>query len=442
MNQSSQIYSPLMDRYNDPDISKIWDHLNYCRLAVSHWRSEALSFGVTFPMMQEKQLIDLSRRARVLEETTHHELVALLSAYEETLPPSQVWALHLGMTSSDVQDHVEKKLLYSSVRVIVSRLSGLVSVLSNAVHSWRDLPVLGRTHLQPAEPTTLGYRLSQHLEQLYEIMLLLNEVQDEDRWARGAVGTLANISLAMRQARRLLRVDTEEISTLAFGQTYPRTDDLRLMHLLSQLAAVLYKLAQDLRLMSMEPYVIKKQAPGAVGSSAMPGKVNPIGWEKVCGLTRLVPDMTSSIWHMAAGTMLERTLDDSSTRRMVLPQVFMLLAHSLSTATTEMARLKIDPHEARKQVFDNWKSWLPSRYLAILQATRSTGARSELHKRSEQAILSCSTIHEALQLISAACSHVMEEGEVLSLGQASRLAFLVWERANEAQDQVKEGNKR
>jgi len=109
--------------------------------------------------------------------------------------------------------------------------------------------------------------------------------------------------------------------------------DYRLLSSLAALAASLSKLALDVRLMKAFGELIGHKSDGQVGSSAMPEKTNPIREEKVCSLARMVIANSTTAWHNAANNMLERTLDDSANRRVIIPETFLALDEMLSSTT-------------------------------------------------------------------------------------------------------------
>lgn len=376
--------SPFTSRYNDPGLDKIWTKKHWADLITNLWKAQLI----------ERKDLSLStadylgemvgtppqvmKLAEVYEEETHHELVALLMAFSKMLPSDAAHLIHLGMTSSDAQDFADLEMIKESVEVVLLHLRETIVQLQGVVIRYAHTPVIGRTHLQAAEPTTLGLRLAVPLEQLCKWAIRLQRMHDNfpTKGIRGAVGTMANTAMADLMEGKMPG-EIPPGSMLATGQTYPRQIDLRVGHTLSDIACTLHKLSVDMRLMATEPYA-QKSASG-VGSSAMPGKVNPQNWEKVTGLSRLLPDAVSSLWHMAASSLMERTLDDSSSRRVVLPQMFYVISECLRTTSKELARFTIDEDVALFQVWEMWRAWLPSRLLTYRQLKFGTKDRMTMH---------------------------------------------------------------
>ena len=197
----------------------------------------------------------------------------------------------------------------------------------------RHLPLIALTHLQPAEPSTLGYRLASYAQDLLEDWHMLRERRQSLRGKgfKGAVGTGAsyaeligaeNLAGFEQRLSEQLGLPFYPVAT----QVYPRKQDYRVLSALAGLGGSLYKFAFDLRILQSpslgelsEPFG-KKQ----VGSSAMPFKRNPISAEKIDSLARSLAQMPRVAWDNAAHSLLERTLDDSANRRSLLPEAFLI----------------------------------------------------------------------------------------------------------------------
>jgi adenylosuccinate lyase len=223
-------------------------------------------------------------------------------------------------------------------------LSELLSALADRVEEWADLPAMAYTHLQPAEPTTIGYRLAQYAQ---DLLFDLDSVDAAHRQLRGkglkgAVGTSASYAHLLQgtghataelEAAFMGRLDLAAVPVAT--QVYPRKQDLVVLNALAGLAASLHKMAFDLRVLQSPPFGEMAEPFGSkqVGSSAMPFKRNPINSEKICSLARHVAALPPVAWQNAANCLLERTLDDSANRRVILPEAFL--------ATDEMLRTEL-----------------------------------------------------------------------------------------------------
>jgi adenylosuccinate lyase len=202
---------------------------------------------------------------------------------------------------------------------------------------------MGYTHLQPAEPTTLGYRLCQYAQELLMDWRNLDRllVDLKGKGFKGAVGTSASYAHLLQgsglTARELEHRVMERLGLEAFPvatQTYPRKQDWLIVNALASVAQSLHKFAFDLRVLQAPPFGELSEPFKArqVGSSAMPFKRNPVAAESICSLARYVAALPAVAWHNAADSLLERTLDDSANRRLILPQAFLAVDAVLGLA--------------------------------------------------------------------------------------------------------------
>jgi adenylosuccinate lyase len=339
--------SPFTWRYASVEMRQIWSETNKRRLWRRIWVVLAeiqAEYGLVTPEQLDQLRLNQEKvdipRALQIEAEIHHDLMAELKTFAEQCPLGG-GALHLGATSMDIEDNADAIRLRRSLDIIIARLSRLLLKFSEKITQWADLPIIAYTHLQPAEPSTLGYRLASYAQ---DLLLDWEDLRRARRHIRGkgfkgAVGTSAAYA-------ELLGVDSlgefeTKISTrlglpffLVTTQTYPRKQDYQIMSALAGLGGSLYKFAFDLRLLQSpaigelsEPFGGKQ-----VGSSAMPFKRNPIQAEKIDSLGRALAQMPRLAWDNAAHSLLERTLDDSANRRTMLPEAF-LIADELLHAT-------------------------------------------------------------------------------------------------------------
>jgi adenylosuccinate lyase len=212
---------------------------------------------------------------------------------------------------------------------------------------------MAHTHIQPAEPTTLGYRFAVYaqdlLEDYHSLQSLIANLRGKG--LKGAVGTqaaydelLANTPMDALQmeatAMAVLELPTFPIAT----QTYTRQQDLRVQQVLAGIAASLHKFALDFRILQSPPFGEWAEPFGQkqVGSSAMPFKRNPINTENICSLARYVAGLPAVAWDNASQAILERSLDDSANRRLFQAEGFLATDELLRRATRLVAEMVID----------------------------------------------------------------------------------------------------
>ncbi len=297
--------------------------------------------------------------------------------------------IHLGATSMDALDNVDAIRLRRSLDLIIAQLETLLSTLAQRIEDEAETPAIAFTHIQPAEPTTIGYRLAQYGQDLLADLGELRRVRDgiRGKGLKGAVGTSASYTQLLADtdgtARQLEASVMEKLGLDAFEvatQTYPRKQDWFVLNALAGLSASLHKFAFDLRILQSPPFGEWSEPFGAkqVGSSAMPFKRNPIAAENIDSLTRLVAAMPRTMWDNAALSLLERTLDDSANRRFVLPEAFLISDEVLSRAGRLVEGMRFWSGPIARNLRDYGLFAATERVL--MAAVKAGGDRQELHE--------------------------------------------------------------
>lgn len=297
--------------------------------------------------------VDL-KRALEFESQIGHDLMAELKTFAEQCPTAGR-ILHWGMTSADVQENADVVRQRGSLTILLGHLRRLLLQFAERIEATADLTVLAYTHLQPAEPTTLGYRLTIYAQDLMGHYRTLARVRMglRGKGIKGAVGTYGpfvemlggtgmNPQDLEASVMRALEIEAYPAAT----QTYPRIQDYTLITALAGLAASLHKFAFDLRLMQSPGIRTAAEPIGEVqvGSSSMPFKRNPVLAENICSLARQVAAGAEVAWQNAASALLERTLDDSANRRSLIPEAFLGCEEMLIKTTHIIKGMSID-HE-------------------------------------------------------------------------------------------------
>lgn len=359
--------SPFTWRYGSTEMRHIWSEAHKRRLWRQLWIALA-DAQREVGLVNQAQVDDLRAhidevdvdRAHQIEAEIFHDLMAEVKTFAEQCPIGG-GIIHLGATSMDIEDNADALRLRESVDLLLTKLTALLSEVAAQIERWADTPIIGFTHLQPAEPTTLGYRLAQYGFDLLTDLTELRHVRAGIRGKgfKGAVGTSASYeellapapnalpaeptwSAAQLEARIMAAIDLEPFPVAT--QTYPRKQDWLVLNALAGLAGSLYKFAFDLRLLQApslgewgEPFGRRQ-----VGSSAMPFKRNPINAENIDSLARFVATLPRVAWDNAAHSLLERTLDDSANRREIFPAAFLAVDEIVRRATRLIRDLRID----------------------------------------------------------------------------------------------------
>ncbi len=330
---------PLAARYASAEMLAIWS----AQHRYSTWRRIWIALaeaqreaGLSISVAQIRALrraaedVDFAAVAEY-ERRTRHDVMAHIHAFGDAAPAAR-GIIHLGATSMDIVDNADLLLMRDALGLLLGRLVAVVRVLADFCEQHAGLPTLGMTHLQPAQLTTVGKRAALWLQDLAQDVERIAALHDglRCRGLRGATGTQASFLALLGSPAKVERLETTFARKLSFatcydlsGQTYSRKVDVEIFHALASFAAGVHKLCNDVRLLQMLKEIEEPFGAEQVGSSAMPYKRNPALCERATGLARYVLSLATSPPMTHAAQMLERTLDDSSNKRLVVPEAFL-----------------------------------------------------------------------------------------------------------------------
>jgi adenylosuccinate lyase len=321
------------------------------------------------------------------EKQFRHDVMAHIHAFAVAAPAARP-ILHLGATSQFVNDNTDVLLMRDALAILRALLVNGIDALAAFAERWRDLPCLGFTHFQPAQMTTVGKRATlwcaDFLRDLRDLEYRLGNL--EFRGVKGTTGTQASFlhlfdgdHERVRQLDRLVagKMGFEKICCVT-GQTYSRKIDAEIAQLLAGVGVSVHKFCNDVRLLAHRKELEEPFAQSQVGSSAMAYKRNPMRCERATGLARFLMDVSASPVHTAAEQWLERTLDDSSNKRLAIPEAFLAADAILRIVHNIAAGLVVYP----AVIETNIAAELP--FLAteniLMTAVRAGGDRQELHE--------------------------------------------------------------
>ncbi len=352
---------------------------------------KALGFPITesqiAAMEAEIDTIDFSRVAE-LESQLHHDVMAHLYAFAEKCPEAK-GILHLGATSAYVTDNTDILQMQQALKLLQKKILQLLSLLKDLAEKHASQPTLGHTHFQPAQPTTVGKRICLWIQDfLYDAQdLMQREKELRFLGLKGATGTQASFMILFNHdSNKVEKLDRFVASEMGFsslftisGQTYTRKQDIRTLAPLESLAASSHKCATDLRLLAHLGEVGEKKGSKQIGSSAMPHKQNPILSERICGIARLLLSLCENPSYTLATQWLERSLDDSSNRRIVIPEAFLCADALLDLLISIFS--KVEVHTEKMQA--NLDEKLP--FLAmenlLMHGVKKGADRQDLHEQ-------------------------------------------------------------
>jgi adenylosuccinate lyase len=388
--------SPLVTRYASREMAELFSE----RTRIRTWRRLWLALaqaehraGLSVTAKQIRQLertiddIDFAAAARY-EKRLRHDVMAHLHAWGDLAPDAR-GIIHLGATSAYIVDNADLIIMRNALRLVAGWLATVIDALAAFARKYRSLPTLGFTHFQPAQPTTVGKRAALWC---YDFVRDLDEIEYRTaglrfRGVKGTTGTQASfLELCGGDHKKVLRLETEVARQFDFdmvepitGQTYSRKVDAQAVCSLGGVAASVHKFANDIRLLQNLKEIEEPFEAEQVGSSAMAYKRNPMRCERATGLARLVLSLVQSPLQTAAEQWFERTLDDSSNKRITVPESFLATDAMLRIVANVARGLVVYP----KVIESHLRAELP--FMAtenIMMAAVAAGAdRQDIHER-------------------------------------------------------------
>lgn len=391
----STFLSPFTWRYGSADMRTVFSEKHKYELWRKIWiaLSEAQHQA---GLVSKEELADLKKHEKdidiekifELEKETRHDVVA---AIKEFAGVAKIGAgkIHLGATSMDIVDNADLIRIKEAFEIIEKKVVVILKLLADKIEQYADFPCLGYTHLQPAEPTTVGYRLSFYAQDLmtaYETIQFVKKII-KGKGIKGAVGTAASYNALLKNKQMNVSQLEEKVmkslgieAALITGQVYPRLYDYLVLNSLTMVTAALAKFAGDLRILQSplygewsEPFG-KKQ----VGSSAMPFKKNPISSENICSLSRFVAQFPNVAIENASLSYLERTLDDSANKRIIIAEGFLATDQILETAEKIISGLVIN----KEKISYNLNQYAPfvASELIMMETVKNGANRQQIHE--------------------------------------------------------------
>ncbi len=388
--------SPFCWRYGSQEMRRLWSEARKRRLWRRIWVALATAQAEA-GLVTSEQIADLTAhqndvdltRAHQIEAELGHDLVAEIKTYAEQCEIGG-GIIHLGATSMDIEDNADALRLRQGLRLVRDRLVSLLDAFAERIEADAETVIMAYTHIQPAQPTTLGYRLSQYaqdfLDDFHGVDWAVSTVKGKG--FKGAVGTSASYTVLLRgkgmtagkmEERVLAQLGLEAFPVAT--QTYPRKMDYQVLCVLAGIAQSAHKFSLDLRLLQSPLFGEMAEPFGRrqVGSSAMPFKRNPVRSETVCSLARYVAGLPRVAWDNAAHSILERTLDDSANRRSVLPEAFLAIDEILSRELRIVRGLRIG-REAMQRNLSTYAPFAATEPL-LMALVRAGADRQEMHER-------------------------------------------------------------
>ena len=402
--------SPLAERYASAAMLHLWSPASRYGLWRRLWLALAESerdLGVDIPeaaladMRAHLDDIDFGSVAKY-EKRFRHDVMAHVHAFGDAAPAAR-GVIHLGATSAYVTDNADLILMRRALELLRERVVALLRTMAAFADRWKDEPALGYTHLQPAQPTTVGKRATLWMQ---DLVLDLADLDHRIatlplRGVKGTTGTQASfLALLGGDHAKVRDLDGRVTRAMGFGaslpvtgQTYTRKLDAHVLDVLAGLAASAAKFAGDMRMLQAFGEIEEPFEKEQIGSSAMAYKRNPMRSERINSLSRFVLSLTPNANQTHSVQYFERTLDDSANRRLSIPEAF-LATDALLILMENIARgLEVHPARIRRRLADE----LPFM------------ATEELIVRAVRAGADRQAVHEVIRVHSIAAARAMKD---------------------------------
>jgi adenylosuccinate lyase len=388
--------SPLVARNASPEMIAIFSpqkkHSTWRQIWLALAEAEkSLGLSISDEQINEMKAhledIDFEEASRQ-EARVRHDLMAHLHTFAKAAPSAKP-ILHLGATSMDIVDNTDVLLTRDALTLIAKKIANLIDALGDFASKTRDLPCLAYTHLQPAQPTTVGKRA---VLWTYDFVLCLADIELRLqtlmlRGIKGTTGTQASfLELFEGDHEKVKKLEFAVAERLGFsrvhpvsGQTYSRIIDAQIVSSLAALAAAAHKMALDIRMLAAFKEIDEPFEEEQVGSSAMAYKRNPVLTERVTGLSRFLMNLIGNPLQTAAEQIFERTLDDSSNKRITMPETF-LCADAILDILIHVSRGLVVNKAVIAQRLEAELPFMATENI-LMAAVKAGGDRQDLHER-------------------------------------------------------------
>ncbi len=391
--------NPLITRYASLAMAELFGDQKKFSTWRRLWLALAESQQALGLKISDEQIAELRKtlddidwdKAAAYERELRHDVMAHVHTLGDACPVARP-VIHLGATSCFVTDNADLMILREAMNQVAGRLAAVIGQLGRFAEEYRATPCLGWTHLQPAQPTTVGKRAclwaADLAMDLSDLEFRIGHLRA--RGVQGTTGTQASfLALFDGDHQRVEQLNQMVAEKIGFartwdvtGQTYSRKVDSQIVDVLSGIAQSAHKLATDLRLLAHRKEVEEPFEARQIGSSAMPYKRNPMRCERVCSLARFVISLQSSPANTLATQWMERTLDDSANRRLVLPQAFLAIDAILILLHNVTAGLVVNRMVIERNLLEELPFMATENIL--MAAVDAGGDRQELHEKIRQ----------------------------------------------------------
>jgi adenylosuccinate lyase len=391
--------SPLAERYASTAMLELWSPATRHGLWRQLWLALAEAereLGVPIPddalaqMRAHLDDVDFDAVA-AYERRFRHDVMAHVHAFADVAPAARPF-IHYGATSAFVTDNADLILMRRGMTLLRAKLVRALRALATFAREWRAEPTLGSTHLQPAQPTTVGKRATLWMQDLVlDVAELDHRVATLPfRGVKGTTGTQASfLEIFGGDHAKVAALDARVTAKMGFaesipvsGQTYTRKLDAQVLAAVAGVASSAMKFSGDVRMLQSLGEIEEPFEREQIGSSAMAYKRNPMRSERIAALGRFVITLEPNANLTHGAQFFERTLDDSANRRLVIPESFLAVDAMLVLVENVASGLEVHPARIRRRLTDELP-FMATEEL-IVRAVRAGGDRQVAHERIRQ----------------------------------------------------------
>lgn len=388
--------SPLSERYPSKEMKYIFSpemkFRTWRRLWIALAETEKeLGLDITQEQIDELKAnaLDINYDvAKEREAVVRHDVMAHVYAYGQQCPKAK-GIIHLGATSCYVGDNTDLIIMTEGLKIIKNKLINVLAELAKFADKYKDMPTLGFTHFQAAQPTTVGKRATLWMQDLLLDLEDLEHQIDSMKLlgSKGTTGTQASfLELFDGDHEKVKQIDSRIAKKMGFescypvsGQTYSRKVDSRVVNVLSGIAQSAHKFSNDIRLLQHLKEVEEPFEKSQIGSSAMAYKRNPMRSERIASLANYVIADANNPAITAATQWFERTLDDSANKRISIPEAFLAVDGILELYLNITDGLVVYPKVIHARLMQELPFMATENIL--MDAVKAGGDRQELHER-------------------------------------------------------------
>ena len=360
----------MINRYINSEIDSIWNDqnkFNTWKLVQEKYLEtlEELNIADKGVAKKIKETEVLKEEVYKREEVTNHDLASFVDILQEKVGEGSNW-IHYGLTSSDIVDTANSILIMQSIDTVIELMNNLLSTLQNRAIEEKDTLIIGRTHGVYAEETFLGNIFGNWY---LEVSRNLKRIQNsKENIAFGKFsGPVGNHSVVTEEMEKLSLKKLGLVPEIFANQIVARDRYAEVVSSLGILASTFERIATNIRSYQRSEISEMFEAfkEGQKGSSAMPHKKNPIGSERVTGLSRIMRSyVNTSLENMVLWN--ERDISNSSVERIILPDAFHLISFMTSELNMIISNLVVNHDKIEKNLQNAKNKSMSQKFLSHL----------------------------------------------------------------------------